>query len=74
MGAEALWPVVAGAVVLAIVVMVFRNVRKRGRAEAERDHEEEEGERNAEADEIMAEARVDAGTWSDGLHDSADGD
>ncbi len=72
MGAEALWPVVAGVVVIAFIAMMIRQIRKRGQAESDRDHALEEGDRNAEADEIMAEPRVDAGTWSDGLHNDAD--
>jgi hypothetical protein len=77
-GAEALWPLIKGAAIVAVVLgaiaMIFRQIRKRGQAERDRDHALEEGDRNAEADEIMAEPRVDAGTWSDGLHNDADVD
>lgn len=59
----ALWPVVAGLVVLAIVALAFRQVRKRGQAEADRDHELEQGVRNDEAAKIRAEPIGDTGGW-----------
>jgi len=64
-GAEALWPVVAGAVVIAIVAMVINQILKRGRAESDRDHARIQEEQSDEAAEIMAEPDVDLGTWSD---------
>ncbi len=73
MGAEALWPLVKGGVIVIVVLgaiaMIFRQIRKRGRAEAERDSERAQGVRNDEADEIMAEPTTDAGSFSDRLHD-----
>jgi FtsZ-interacting cell division protein ZipA len=68
-GAEALWPLVKGAVAVAVVVLIFWQVRKRGQAESDRDHARAQEERSDEADEIMAEPVVDSATFSDQLRD-----
>ena len=71
MGAEPLWPIVAGAaavaVVLGLAAMVFRIARKRGKAEAAAELEHDQGARNDEAAEIMAEPIGDASSWLDRL-------
>lgn len=66
--------VVAGVVAIALAVLVFRNVRKRGAAEERSEILEQQGARNDKAAEIMAEPTGDAGSWSDRLHEQNNAD
>jgi hypothetical protein len=59
---------VAGAVAVAVVAMVFRQVRKRGKAEGQLELAAQQGGRKDAAAEIIAEPTGDAGSWSDKLH------
>ena len=60
--------IVAGVVAIALAVLVFRNVRKRGAAEGQLEIVTTAGERNDKAEEILAEPIGDAGSWSDRMH------
>ena len=77
-GAEALWPIIKGvaivAVVLGLAAMIFRRVRKQGHAEAIVEVSEAMGERNEEAAEIMGESVGDADSWSARMRKKLSGD
>ena len=67
MGAEVIWPIAKAialvAVIVGVIAMIFRQVRKRGKAEGELGLILEQEERNDEADEIMAEPIGDPAGW-----------
>ncbi len=62
--ADAIWPVAIVAGVIVLIVIIFRQVRKRGEAKALVKVSAETGDRNDEAAEIMAEPTGDASAWS----------
>lgn len=70
-----MWSWVLGGVVVAIAlaVLTFRQVRKRGEAEGKLELAGKHGDRDDKAAEILAEPTGDAASWSDKLHERDSG-